>query len=122
MIEVHLIELFAQPSVLAGWVGRFPLLLGGLLALVAVAVSPLVLEPTLTLLGTYGIPPFTLPFCLVTLGAVYALRAAHYPLLSSGFGGSPEEVRENSLVSRQRYPGSLRSLGAGCGAARPSAA
>ncbi len=79
-----------------------------LLAMLVVAVSPLVVEPVATVMGAYGLPPFTLPFCLVTLGAVYALRAADCPLLSSGFGGSPEEIRENALVNRLRYPGSLR--------------
>ena len=93
-----------------GGVFLVPSLQSCLLGMLAVAVSPLVLEPATTFLGMYGIPPFTLPFCLVTLGAVCALRAADYPLLSSGCGGSPEEVRENWFVNRLRYPGSPRSL------------
>jgi hypothetical protein len=52
----------------------------------------------------------TLPFCLIALGGILLLRVAKYSLLASGAAGTPEEVRENWLVERRRYPGSWRTL------------
>ena len=57
-----------------GGVFVIPSLQSTLLGLLAAAVAPMLVE-ALTVLGApYGIPPFTLPFCLVTLGLLYVLR------------------------------------------------
>jgi urea transporter/murein DD-endopeptidase MepM/ murein hydrolase activator NlpD len=81
-----------------------------LLALIGVAVSAPVLEAFAVLGAPYGIPPFTWPYCLVTLGALYSLRMVNSPLLSTGLGRNPEEIRENLLVNRSRYRGNHRTL------------
>jgi urea transporter len=81
-----------------------------LLALIGVAVAAPILEAFVVLGAPYGIPPFTLPYCLVVLGALYALRTVNHPLLSAGLGRNPEEIRENMLVNRFRYRGNHRTL------------
>jgi urea transporter/tetratricopeptide (TPR) repeat protein/murein DD-endopeptidase MepM/ murein hydrolase activator NlpD len=79
------------------------------ITMLGVAVSPLVFDAVSAVTGPSGAPPFTLPFCLVTIGSYAALRCVNYPLLATGLGGTPEEVRENSIVNRLRYPGSIRT-------------
>ncbi|MCY2991061.1 MAG: urea transporter, partial [Planctomycetota bacterium] len=101
---------FILIAMAVGGVFLVPSMQSCLLALLAVAVSPLVLEPAVYCGSVFGLPPFTLPFCVVTLGVVYALRVVQYPLLSTGLGRTPEEIRENTLVNRLRYPGSPRTL------------
>ena len=98
---------FILTAAAVGGVFLIPTLQSGLLALIAASMASLVVEAFGVLGSRWGIPPFTLPFCLITLGVVYSLRLANYPLLSSGIGGAPEVVRENSLVNR-RYPGHVR--------------
>lgn len=101
---------FILTAAAVGGVFLIPTLQSGLLALIAASMASLVVEAFGVLGSRWGIPPFTLPFCLITLGVVYSLRLANYPLLSSGIGGAPEVVRENSLVNRARYPGHVRTL------------
>jgi len=81
-----------------------------LISVVAVSLAPFVLDVFQTLWGTLGIPPFTLPFCVIILGAIYTLRLAQFPWLSTGIGRTPEETRESSLVFTARYPGETRTL------------
>lgn len=92
-----------------GGVFLVPALQSWILAMLGVVAAPLVIDALAAVLGPWGVPPFTLPFCLVTIGTYAALRAAGYPLLAVGLGSTPEEVRESSVVNRLRYPGSLRT-------------
>ena len=65
-------------------------------------------EPTALLLTRRDCFPLHPPhalLCLVTLGVVDALRLVNHPLLANAGGQTPEDVRENSLVNRSRYPG-----------------
>jgi urea transporter/tetratricopeptide (TPR) repeat protein len=101
---------FILVAMAVGAVFVVPSLQSSLLGLLAAAVAPMLVE-ALTALGLpYGIPPFTLPFCLITLGTLYVLRAVNYPFLATEIGASPEEMRENSLVNRFRYRGEHRTL------------
>ena len=87
-----------------------PSLRSTLLAAIGVAATPFILAASAALEQRTGVPPMTLPFCLIALGGILLLRVAKYSLLASGAAGTPEEVRENWLVERRRYPGSWRTL------------
>jgi urea transporter len=100
---------FPLVAMALGGVLLVPSLRSGLLAMIGVAVTPFVVDAAAGAGRPWGIPPFTLPFCLVTLGAVYLLRLGKYPLLAHS-AGTPEEIRENWLVERLRYPGTHRTL------------
>jgi urea transporter/tetratricopeptide (TPR) repeat protein/murein DD-endopeptidase MepM/ murein hydrolase activator NlpD len=93
-----------------GGVFLIPSLRSGLVAMVAVAATALTLEGFIALAHWTGIPPFTLPFCTMTLMTICVLRVVNSPLLVAGFGRTPEEVRENWLVARLRYRNEPRTL------------
>ncbi|WP_456432711.1 urea transporter [Thermosulfuriphilus sp.] len=81
-----------------------------LLAGVAVAVSPFLLEASGFFWAHYGIPAFTLPFNVVTLSFLYALGLAGYPYLTAYYRGSPERTLDHYLSYLIRFPGTLRTL------------
>ncbi len=87
-----------------------PSLTSCLLALIAVAITPLVLDLFLAAAVSTGVPLFTIPFCAIVCTAIVALRLSNYSGLFVGIGKTPEEVRENAIVAKLRYPGSIRSL------------
>ena len=97
-----------------------PSLRSTLLAVVGVAVTPFLLDLSAAAGRSAHIPPFTLPFCLIALGAIQILREANCSL-AAGIAGTPEEVREHWLVERRRYPGTWACwpcrfrAGGGCG-------
>jgi tetratricopeptide (TPR) repeat protein/urea transporter/murein DD-endopeptidase MepM/ murein hydrolase activator NlpD len=93
-----------------GGVFLVPSLRSGLVAMVAVAAGVLVLQVFAAGETVTGVPPLTFPFCLVTVVTIAVLRLVRSPLTAPGFGRTPEEVRENSLVSRLRYRGDYRTL------------
>ncbi len=101
---------FILVAMAVGGIFIVPSLQSCLLAVLATALTPLLAEAITTLGSPYGIPPFTLPFCLITLGTLYVLRAVNHPFLAADISLSPEEMRENSLVNRFRYPGQVRTL------------
>jgi tetratricopeptide (TPR) repeat protein/urea transporter len=101
---------FLLLAMAVGGVFLVPSLQATLLAMAAVAVAVPLLEAWLAFQTRTGIPPLTLPFCLVTLASVYALRLVGHPLLATSVGGTPEANREDALVNRLRYPGQLRTL------------
>lgn len=101
---------FVVVAMAVGGVFLVPSLRSTLLALIAVAVAAPILEAAVVLGRPYGMPPFTWPYCLVTLGVIGIFRLADHPLLSTGLGRNPEEIRENTLVNRVRYRGNQRTL------------
>lgn len=81
-----------------------------LLAIIAVAVSTLFMDAATGFWYYYGIPVFTLPFNVVTLGMLYVLSLVRHPSVATSMGRSPEETLENHLANRLRYPGQERTL------------
>ena len=93
-----------------GGVFLIPSLTSYLFAVIAVAVSTVVMDATTGFWYYYGIPAFTLPFNVVTLGMVYVLGLVRHPLVPVSVGQTPEETLENHLANRLRYPGQERTL------------
>ena len=76
-----------------------------LLALIGVAISTVFLDAITGFWSYYGIPAFTLPFNVVTLGFVYVLGLLRHPMVATVVARTPEETLENHLANRQRYRG-----------------
>lgn len=79
------------------------------LAAIAVVTSTLFLSSSEVFWSRWGVPVFALPFNLVTLGFLYALKLVEHPLLAHGTG-TPEEVLDEHLTGSLRHPGSPRTL------------
>ncbi len=92
-----------------GGVFLVPSLHSYLLAFVAVVTSTVLLTASEVFWSRWGVPVLALPFNLVTLGFLYALKLVEFPLLARGTG-TPEEVLDEHLTGTLRYPGSQRSL------------
>ena len=80
------------------------------IAAVAVALSTIVMDAIAGFWSYYGIPAFTLPFAVVTLGVIYVLGLVGNPLVAQRIGKTPEETLETHLANRLRYPGTERTL------------
>lgn len=93
-----------------GGVFLVPSLRSYALAAVAVALSTLVMDAIAGFWSYYGIPAFTLPFAVVTLGFIYVLGLVGSPLVALRIGITPEETLANFLANRRRYPGNERTL------------
>lgn len=81
-----------------------------LLALLAVAISTIVLNAAQTFCGLYKIPVLALPFNLVTLAFIYVLGLVNYPQVAKLIKSSPEETLDLHLANRRRFQGSNRTL------------
>ena len=96
---------FILIAMATGGIFMVPSLQSSLVSMIAVALGTVVLEAFLVLGKRVGLPPFTMPFCLVTLGVVYALRLVNHPLLASGgpdARGRPRKLAGQPLpLSRQ---------------------
>ena len=79
-------------------------------AILAVAVSPFLMESARIFWSQYGIPVFTLPFNVVTLCFIYFMRLIGFPLMTTTFHGTPEENLDQFLSRKARYPGTLRGI------------
>ena len=101
---------FILISMALGGMFLIPSLTSCVLALLAAAITPFVLDVFAVVWNPLGVPAFTVPFCLVIVTAVFTLRLASFPGLLVGVGKTPEEIRENAIVARLRYPGDPRSL------------
>ena len=80
-----------------------------LLTFVAVATSTVLLTASEAFWSRWGVPVLALPFNLITLGFLYALKLVEFPLLARGTG-TPEEILDEHLTNALRHPGSPRSL------------
>ena len=88
-----------------GGVFLIPSLPSYLLALIGVALSTVFLDAITGFWSYYGIPAFTLPFNVVTLGFVYVLSLLRHPMVAAAVGRTPEETLGNHLANRLRYRG-----------------
>lgn len=88
-----------------GGVFLVPSLTSYLLAFIGVAVSTVFMDAITGFWSYYGIPAFTLPFNVVTLGFVYVLGLLRHPMVAMAVAPTPEETLENFLANRQRYRG-----------------
>jgi len=75
------------------------------LAFIGVAISTVLMDAITGFWSYYGIPAFTLPFNVVTLGFVYVLGLLYHPMVATVVGRTPEETLENYLANRLRYRG-----------------
>lgn len=78
--------------------------------MVAVAGSTIFLDSVQVFGSLYGIPVYTLPFNVMSLGVVYVLGLTAYPRIARYIGLTPEETLEYDSVNHRRYPGQLRTL------------
>ena len=101
---------FLLIAMAAGGVFLIPSVRSYLLAAIAVALSPIVMDAIVGFWSYYGIPAFTLPFATVTLLALYTLGLVGSPLIAARIGLTPEETLDTHLANRLRYPGSERTL------------
>ncbi|MFA6546488.1 MAG: urea transporter [Limisphaerales bacterium] len=101
---------FLLIAMAVGGVFLIPSVRSYLLAAIAVALSPIVMDAIAGFWSYYGIPAFTLPFAVVTLGVIYVLGLVGSPLIAQRIGLTPEETLDTHLANRLRYPGSERTL------------
>ena len=101
---------FLLIAMAVGGVFLIPSVRSYFLAAIAVALSPIVLDAISGFWSYYGIPAFTLPFAVVTLGVIYVLGLLGSPLIATRIGLTPEETLDTHLANRLRYPGSERTL------------
>lgn len=101
---------FLLIAMAVGGVFLIPSVRSYLLAAIAVALSPIVMDAIAGFWSYYGIPAFTLPFATVTLLALYTLGLVGSPLIAARIGVTPEETLDTHLANRLRYPGSERTL------------
>ncbi len=73
------------------------------IAFLGVAFATLISSAGHVFWSQYGLPVFTLPFTLVTLSFIYALKLLRYPLQTQVYKGSPERNLEHYLSSRNRF-------------------
>lgn len=80
------------------------------IAAVAVAATALLLDALEVLGAGLALSAYTLPFNLVTLSFVYALRRLDAPSVPRLLGKTPEETVEIALATRRRFPDHRRTL------------
>jgi urea transporter/murein DD-endopeptidase MepM/ murein hydrolase activator NlpD len=93
-----------------GGVFLVPSLTSYLFALIGVAISTVFMDAVTGFWSSYGIPAFTLPFNLVTLGFVYVLGLLAHPLVATALGRTPEETLGNFHANRLRHRGQALTL------------
>ncbi len=93
-----------------GGVFLTPSLLSYTIALLSVAASTVVTDAFSVFGAQFGMPVYTLPFNIVTLGVLYALGLNSFPKLAKQISVTPEQTLENDVVNQLRYPGSIRTL------------
>ena len=81
-----------------------------LLAMAGVVLATLFMDAVSSFWATYGIPVFTLPFNIVTIGMVHVLGLLRHPMIPATIGRTPEETLGNFLANRLRYRGGDRTL------------
>ncbi len=73
------------------------------IAFLGVAFATLISSAGHVFWSQYGLPVFTLPFTIVTLSFIYALKLLRYPLQTQVYKGSPERNLEHFLTNRNRF-------------------
>ncbi len=80
------------------------------MALVAVVASTMLVSSAEAFWALYSVPVFALPFNLVTLTFLYVLGLVEFPMVAQGPAGTPEQILDEYVANKQRYPGSLNTL------------
>jgi len=93
-----------------GGVFLVPSLRSYVLALVAAAVSTVLLDALTVFWSGHSVPVFTLPFNITVLGTLYVLTLLGHPMVAARLGRTPEETLEDFLADRLRYRGAARTL------------
>ncbi len=75
-----------------------------LFALVGVAMATVLIKSIDIIWSEFGIPVFTLPFLIVTLGSIYVLGLMKYELVPLIFKDTPEETAGYFYILKSRYP------------------
>lgn len=87
-----------------GGVFNIPAVKSYLIALIGVACATILIKSIDVFWAQYGIPVFTLPFIMITLGYLYVLALLGYPLRPSIFKETPEATLDYFNVAQFRYP------------------
>ena len=101
---------FILTAMAIGGVFVVPSLRSYLLAVIGVLTSVLVLDALLTLWSFHTLPPYALPFNLISLGMLYVLSLIAFPGVVTCPGRTPEETLENSIAEQARHRGEYRCL------------
>ncbi len=101
---------FILIAMAVGGVFLIPSVRSYVLAVVAVVASIVLLSSAEVFWSQYGLPVFALPFNLATLTFVYVLGLVDFPLVARGAPATPEQMLDEFVCSRRRYPGTLRTL------------
>jgi len=101
---------FVLIALALGGVFLIPSLKSYIIAMIAVAISPFLMESAKVFWSEYGIPVFTLPFNVITLVFIYFLQLIEYPYLTRFFCLTPEKTLDHYLSTEMRFPGTFRGL------------
>ncbi len=101
---------FILIAMAVGGIFLIPSLQSSVLALIAVAMSTVVLNAAQVFCALYKIPVLTLPFNVVTLSFLYVLGLVKYSQVATLIKSSPEETLDLHLANRQRFQGSQRTV------------
>jgi urea transporter len=97
-------------SMAIGGIFLIPSINSYLLAIAAVAISTIFMDATSVFWYYYGIPVFTLPFNIVTMGMIYVLGLVRHPMIPVNMGRTPEETLESFLANNLRFRDQFRTL------------
>ncbi len=81
-----------------------------LLAVIAVAMSVLIIDATSIFWTVYKIPVFTLPFNIVTITLLFVLRNVHFKLFAYTIKSKPEQTLSSAMMSQLRFKSSDISI------------
>jgi len=87
-----------------GGIFNIPTLKSFTFAMAGVAAATVLIKSIDIFWSQYGIPVFTLPFLIITLGFIYVLGLLKYPYRPLVFKDTPEETAEYFYIQKVRYP------------------
>ncbi|MFT5171809.1 MAG: urea transporter [Candidatus Marinamargulisbacteria bacterium] len=93
---------FILISMAIGGIFLIPSIQSFIFAVIAVAVSTLLMNAVQVFWAQYGIPAFTLPFNVVTLAFVYVLGLLNHELRPILYKPTPEETLDHYLTTKSR--------------------
>jgi len=91
-------------AVALGGIFNLPAIKSYLIAIIAVALSTILISAVNAFWAQYGIPVFTLPFTIITLSFAYILQLVGYPNRPVLFKATPEETLDYHLSNKDRFP------------------
>ncbi len=81
-----------------------------LIAATGVAIATVLLSAVRLFWANYGLPVFTLPFNMVTLGFLYAMGTVGFPLVAKNIRRSPEETLDEYSSYTRRFGDAGREI------------